>query len=428
MSAHDTFPRLVTTWLDEEAVGVPPDYLGDVLARTSATRQRPVWLSPGRWLPMTPTVRVPSAPISPVARLLLLAAALFLLALGAALVAGSRQPRIPPPFGPAANGRLFFDSRGTIVSVNVDGSDRRVLVQPGPTVASTATVSPDGTLVAYVTTDPSQVAGDEVWVLGADGSGPVRVSGDLDLVLDPLGAPSWSPDSRQLVFHVQSAGKATLLVAAADGSWVHELAEQRAGLGGVRRLWSFPTWSPSGAWIAFVDEQEGIDTALAVVHPDGSDYHRLTTGLSATVGLFGAQLWAPDLTNRLLYGIGLGADCQCSAIGLVDVDDGTEQILVDEPGVSDYGPAWSPRGDRIAFHRAMNVVVRSPDGSVPETVLPDQLFNTPLAWSPDGEWLYGLGLDGLTMGRIDPDGREPVSTIEAADNASRLFGWQRLGR
>jgi dipeptidyl aminopeptidase/acylaminoacyl peptidase len=428
MNAPDTFPRLVSTWLDEEAVAGSPDYLGEVLARTSVTRQRPIWASPGRWLPVTTTVRVSPSSLPPMARYALLAVLLLLLAVAAILAAGSRQPRLPaPPFGPAGNGRVFFDSAGSIVSANHDGSDRRMLVAAGTTRAMTPSVSPDGQLVAYLTTDPTQTDGDGVWVIHADGGQPVRISGDLRATVDPRSPPAWAPDSARVVFAAMAAGVSTMYVAAADGSSSAPLMEPPSDLDGYPHTLSMPTWSPSGAWIAFVDAREGGETAIAVVRPDGRDIRRLTTALSSPEPLRGSQLWAPDLTNRLLFGFGMDWNCFCNGISVVDVDDGKESLVVDQAGVADYGPAWSPDGSEIAFHRENAIIVLSTVGAAVERTLPDRLFITPLAWSPNGDWIYGLGVDGKSLARIDAHGHLPPAGIEAPDNASSLFDWQRLG-
>ena len=53
--AHDGFERTLSDWLDEQAGRGVPDYLDEVLARTTRTRQRPAWSSLERWLPMDPT-------------------------------------------------------------------------------------------------------------------------------------------------------------------------------------------------------------------------------------------------------------------------------------------------------------------------------------------------------------------------------------
>src|SRR5262245_22729037 len=121
----------------------------------------------------------------------------------------------------------------------------------------------------------------------------------------------------------------------------------------------------------------------------------------------------------------MGPACLCNGIAFGDFDDGSATMVSDVPDIAEYGPSWSPDGSRIAFHRAWDIVVRAADGAG-ETILPDQLFNTPLAWSPDGAWLYGLSRDGRSMGIVDPDGHAPARTIEAERNAGSLFSWQRL--
>ena len=52
MTTRDTFGRDLSRWLHEDAEHRVSDHLGEVLVRTAATRQRPWWSSPERWLPM----------------------------------------------------------------------------------------------------------------------------------------------------------------------------------------------------------------------------------------------------------------------------------------------------------------------------------------------------------------------------------------
>ena len=179
MTARDGFTRLVDTWLAEEGTPTTPDYLDLVLDRTSTTRQRPVWLSPGRWLPVNTTTLNPRAwSIPPVARFGLLAALLIALAIAAvALYAGSQRHRVPSPFGPAANGQLYFDVDGTVVATNPDGSGRRIVDVGVP--ASGPYLSPDGTRLAFVALDPENGFRERVLVADSDGSSSHVISGDL---------------------------------------------------------------------------------------------------------------------------------------------------------------------------------------------------------------------------------------------------------
>ena len=62
MSTNDMFGQELSTWLQEEGEHRVPDHLREVLVRTAATRQRPWWSSPERWLPMQTTLRLVPVP------------------------------------------------------------------------------------------------------------------------------------------------------------------------------------------------------------------------------------------------------------------------------------------------------------------------------------------------------------------------------
>jgi len=108
MTPIDTFERHLPSALTDLAVPATPDYLTDILGRTAATRQRPAWASIERWLPVdiarsrVPATRVPWRQLG-----ILVALALLISAMLAAYV-GTRPTHVPPPFGPAENGRLIY--------------------------------------------------------------------------------------------------------------------------------------------------------------------------------------------------------------------------------------------------------------------------------------------------------------------------------
>ncbi len=88
--------------LDDLSAGPTPEYLDDVFARTGRMRQRPGWTFPERWFPMADITR--SRAFAPAPPWRMIALALVVIALiAAALFAyvGSRQQRVPAPFGPA---------------------------------------------------------------------------------------------------------------------------------------------------------------------------------------------------------------------------------------------------------------------------------------------------------------------------------------
>ena len=92
-----------------------------------SVRQRPWWTFPGRWLPMadilSPPAFAPRVPWRAITVAFLIGALLL-----AATVAylGSRQTRVPPPFGLAENGLLTYSADGDIWTTDlVTGDDPR---------------------------------------------------------------------------------------------------------------------------------------------------------------------------------------------------------------------------------------------------------------------------------------------------------------
>ena len=145
MTARDDFDRLLSAWFDDDAPGREPEHLlGQVLARTARTRRRPGWLVPERWLSVQLVTRWQTVPrVAP----LVVALGLLLALLAAALLLSGR-PRLPAPFGPAANGLIAYMSGPQIVVAPIGGSDPRPLT-PAADVAGEPVFSPLGRRIAY---------------------------------------------------------------------------------------------------------------------------------------------------------------------------------------------------------------------------------------------------------------------------------------
>jgi len=117
MTAHDGFERTVAVWLRDDALPASPDQLDALLVRTMATRQRRWWSSPERWLPMDTTLRPRLFSPPPIARLVVIAVVVIALAGLLLFAVGSRQPRLPAPFGPARNGIMLSSADGDIFAI-----------------------------------------------------------------------------------------------------------------------------------------------------------------------------------------------------------------------------------------------------------------------------------------------------------------------
>jgi hypothetical protein len=147
------------------------------------------------------------------------------------------------------------------------------------------------------------VESQRVWVMAADGSGGTPLA--------PGTGPSWSPDSRQLVFvgDLQGPGgvETGLFVMGSDGSGIVQLTGPRP----AAEEDLSPEWSPDGAYIACtrVALSDTPQATLFVVRPDGSGLRQLT---GPTVQGYEPS-WSPDGTELVFAD---GADGQIKTVGL----------------------------------------------------------------------------------------------------------------
>ncbi len=193
-----------------------PDYRDDVVQLSARTRQRPAWTFPERWLPVDITL----APARGRPRSLLNLAAiaivgLLILGMLAAYV-GSRPTPVPPPFGLAANGALFFDANGEIVAMDTLDSTPRTVVK-GAETYTYPLPSRDGRLMMF---DHTANGSSKIYVSGIDGSNVHPLPGTYTDWTET----DWSPDGQHLAVLTTVAGVPSLTVLASDGSECHDAA------------------------------------------------------------------------------------------------------------------------------------------------------------------------------------------------------------
>jgi Tol biopolymer transport system component len=162
-------------------------------------------------------------------------------------------PSRSPSFTPDGQKIVFIRDdardRSDIFTVNVDGTDEKVLVKTANVNEATPRFSPDGTKLAY-----GRVRRDIVELVVQDmATGRRIVVGGLP---EAKLFPSWSPDGKRLAFKTITGNAADCIgIVNADGT------NRKNFPSGVQSC-THPSWSPDGTELAFVSATAGMTSVF----------------------------------------------------------------------------------------------------------------------------------------------------------------------
>lgn len=308
----------------------------------------------------------------------------FVLAFSALAVA---SPLAGPQ--PSPQDRLIAFARWDgIYVIRADGGGERALWRGGPAAGvSRLAWSPDGRRLAFSNRR------NELWVIDADGSRPVRMVTAAEIsakvILGPL---TWLPGGRRIGFtaiHAWSAGEKArewdIYAVDPDGTGAKRLSK-------TPRVYEFDVdWSPAGDRIAVTD-MAGMFAHLRVMTTGGTIRGTANPGSGWEIAM---PDWSPD-GRRLAF-----IEWPNFVDGSGSLNDA--EIWVTTPNgrwrrltwnrVADSNPVWSPDGRRIAFVRGRD---------------PGSMLYLPAARCGSAE-IYVMNADGGGVTRLTHDDAEETS-------------------
>lgn len=328
------------------------------------------------------------------------------------------------------------------------------LVTPFPGSHRAPTLSPDGTLMAFVS---DRSGTDQIWVQGLPDGTPVQITdGSV-----PATAPSWSPVENAILFQrVTSEGSDGVWLTDAMGSVAPRLVMTDArrprfapdgrsyvftrglkevhvatlGEHGSRPLEGAPATrgfaEPMPAMnaagdIAFVLAEESPSGNLWVYRAEDGSFHQLTRSRADFPGIRArAPVWLPD--GRSIVHAAAPEDPANHHLWLTDSQTGRMTRI--STGVGDYGePAVSRDGSRIAYSHTRPVwrLVATDPRTGEERIIHESRSMLVLpSVSPDGKSVVWFGADVYT---VSVEGGDPVRRTFGSPGAATLPAWSRDG-
>ena len=165
--------------------------------------------------------------------------------------------------------RVLVEARGEIFTIPAEKGDVRNLSTSGASAERDPAWSPDGKWVSYFSDKSGEY---KLVVEDQDGIKPPR-----EIALPSpthYYTPSWSPDSKKLLYH-----DTNLKV------WVLDVESGKAKVVGsdpwmVPARTMFPTWSPDSKWVTYASHLNSLYRAIFVANVDTGETKQITDGLA----------------------------------------------------------------------------------------------------------------------------------------------------
>jgi TolB protein len=299
--------------------------------------------------------------------------------------------------------------------------------------------SPDGGRIVWVT---DRLGNWTIWSMNPDGSGKKQLTSS-DVI---SGWPSWSPDSKEIVYWSwdTASGTSDIWRMNADGSGKVKLTTDGSFKGP-------PMWSPRGDRIAYTSDLSG-NIEVYVMNTDGTGNRQITTGHPPEYFVETRVTWHPD-GERLYYQVctfpvpkgtytTIPGDIAFVEIFIVNVDTGEEANLT--PKLHENVRSVSPDGEKLACIslRSNNygLWVMNSDGTGQTRLTFDNFGDRAPRFSPDGKrivyWsiayanqpdIWMINVDGTGKTRLTTSPYQEVYPSWSPDGKKVIFESDRAG-
>jgi dipeptidyl aminopeptidase/acylaminoacyl peptidase len=207
----------------------------------------------------------------------------------------------------------------------------------------------------------------DIFTMNADGGGQTNVTASAAVDF----APAWSPDGARIAFvSNQDPASNEIYLVNADGTGQVRLTVN-----------SFddrdPAWSPDGTKIAFTTTRDG-NGEIYVMNANGSGQTNLTNNPANDK----QPAWSPDGT-KIAFTSARGGTDQVYVMNA----NGSSQVNLSNSGAPDSEPNWSPDASMIAytsFRNNFEVFTMNADGSGQANRTTGSSADVGPTWSPDG--------------------------------------------
>lgn len=170
-----------------------------------------------------------------------------------------------PEWDPAGSGdiiaALSYEGNTELYRMNSNGGDLHRLTFEPNSIETSATFSPSGGQIAFVSDRTGQT---QIYIMDADGANVRR----LTYLNGYCDSPDWSPKGDSIVFVGRVDGAFDLFTMAADGTNLRRLS---SGEGNHEN----PSWAADGRHIVYA-KRDGNDRRLFITAADGSGKRQLT--------------------------------------------------------------------------------------------------------------------------------------------------------